>query len=89
MLLAALQAQLETERNMTNEDPALKGAEKQIVCAWPRSSSSSPLPMRALEAPRKWRLAAHTAVVACTSAATAPLGDLLRVLVVKRATRQP
>ncbi len=33
VLLAALQAQLETERNMTNEDPALKGAEKQIVCA--------------------------------------------------------
>ena len=31
--VAALQAQLETERNMTNEDPALKGAEKQIACA--------------------------------------------------------
>jgi hypothetical protein len=36
VLLAALQAQLETERNMTNEDPALKGAEKQIVCACKR-----------------------------------------------------
>ena len=33
VLLAVLQAQLETERNMTNEDPALKGAEKQIDCA--------------------------------------------------------
>jgi hypothetical protein len=32
-LVAALQAQLQTERNMTNEDPALKGAEKQIACA--------------------------------------------------------
>jgi integrase len=31
--VAALQAQLETERNMTDEDPALKGAEKQIACA--------------------------------------------------------
>jgi hypothetical protein len=36
VLLAALQAQLETERNMTNEDPALKGAEKQIACAHQR-----------------------------------------------------
>lgn len=32
-LLVALQAQVETERNMTDDDPALKGAEKQIACA--------------------------------------------------------
>lgn len=32
-LLAALQMQLETERNMANDDPSLKGAEKQIACA--------------------------------------------------------
>ncbi len=32
-LLSALQAQVETERDMTDDDPALKGAEKQIACA--------------------------------------------------------
>jgi hypothetical protein len=32
-LLTALQAQVETERNMVSDDPTLKGAEKQIVCA--------------------------------------------------------
>ncbi|HEX5307629.1 MAG TPA: hypothetical protein VFW38_00955 [Solirubrobacteraceae bacterium] len=32
-LLTALQAQLETERNLGEDDPSLKGAEKQIACA--------------------------------------------------------
>jgi hypothetical protein len=32
-LLSALQAQVETEREMTRDDPALRGAGKQIVCA--------------------------------------------------------
>lgn len=31
--LIALQAQIETEREMTRDDPALRGAEKQIACA--------------------------------------------------------
>jgi hypothetical protein len=33
VLLAALQAQVEAERDMADDDPALKGAEKQIACA--------------------------------------------------------
>jgi hypothetical protein len=32
-LLSALQAQVETEREMTRDDPTLRGAEKQILCA--------------------------------------------------------
>lgn len=32
-LLTALQAQVETEREMTRDDPTLRGAEKQIACA--------------------------------------------------------
>jgi hypothetical protein len=37
-LLAALQAQLETERSMSDDDPSLKGAEKQIACARRRTA---------------------------------------------------
>ena len=32
-LLGALQAQVETEREMVRDDPTLKGAEQQIACA--------------------------------------------------------
>lgn len=46
-LLAALHAQLETERNMTDEDPALKGAEKQIACARQRVAEIEQLLARA------------------------------------------
>jgi hypothetical protein len=37
-LLTALQAQLTAERDMTNDDPALEGAKKQIACARRRAA---------------------------------------------------